>query len=269
MKANPTTVGAVVVGVSEYGEAHLIVDLLTADQGLVRAFAASARKSRRRFGGALQPGTRLQAVLQWTNGRDLAGLREVSVETPHRGALRTELSAMLRAGWMLDLSRSLAGGAQPSREIYEILNEGLEALDQGRLPPWGLVAFEVGALATFGAVPRFDACCACGTAPKSERARFSPASGGLACPSCFPGWGTGDVVLSRATLRALNSLSEAGDGVSPLARAEYLPEAPDLIDEARLALGRCTEYLLGRPLRSREIMDQLGAEQAATGLVVF
>jgi len=52
---------AYVLGTSELGEADLIVTLLSEQHGRVRGVAASARKSRRRFGGAVDPMTRVSA----------------------------------------------------------------------------------------------------------------------------------------------------------------------------------------------------------------
>src|SRR5262249_37282659 len=54
---------ALVLGTLDYGDADRMVTLLTRSGGKLTAFAAGARKSRRRFAGALEPGTVLRARL--------------------------------------------------------------------------------------------------------------------------------------------------------------------------------------------------------------
>ena len=260
------TVHAVVVRLSDYGEAHRIVDLLTREEGLVRAFAPSCRGSRRRFAGALEPGNRISAVVRTSAGRSLANLEEASLEGGLGNVLRSDLFAMLRAGWMVDLCRSLVRDEQPHEDLYDLLSAGIELLDEARLPPWGLVAFEVAALGSFGVTPRFDACSRCDRPPKSERSRFSPGFGGLLCPACSPGWGPGDVALARSTLGALRALAESGSGKEALARSSSLPDAPAHVAEARGALSSCTQHVLGRSLKSRELLDRMDPSLSAVSV---
>ena len=55
---------AIVLRTWPFGEADLMVAMFTRDQGVVRGVARHAMKSRRRFGGALEPMTQVRA--QWT-----------------------------------------------------------------------------------------------------------------------------------------------------------------------------------------------------------
>ena len=50
---------AVVLASVDYGEADRVVTLFTRGRGRLTAFAAGARKSKRRFAGALELGTHL------------------------------------------------------------------------------------------------------------------------------------------------------------------------------------------------------------------
>ncbi len=249
-----------VVRVSDYGEGHRIVDLLTRNEGLQKAFAPGARSSKRRFAGILEAGNRLSVVLEKTPRRSLCSLKEASLSGGAQTGIRSNLSAMLQAGWMLDLCRSLVRDEQPHSDLFDLLTQGLDSLDTGALPGWGLVAFEMAALSAFGVMPRFDACCRCEREPRSESSRFSPGAGGLLCPVCAPAWGPGDLALSRATLRILRTLAELGCGPDVLVHAADFPDAPEHIAEARTALLRCTEHVLDRPLKSRALLDRL--EQA-------
>ena len=159
---------------------------------------------------------------------------------------------------MVELVRALVrdGEAQPA--LHALLVAGLDALDAGQLPPWGMVAFELAVLSAFGSPPRLDACARCGRAPSGGPARFAPAGGGLLCPSCAPKWQTGDLTLSAGTRRALEALADAGSRAEALARAAGLPDDAEAVAEATTALARFTEALLGRPLKSRALLATLG-----------
>ena len=58
----------IVVGHVDYGEADRIVHLLTPEQGRVAAMARGARKSRKRFGGALDLGNRIRTHISRGKG---------------------------------------------------------------------------------------------------------------------------------------------------------------------------------------------------------
>ena len=60
----PTKTQALVVGVRAFKEADRMVDLLTPDHGRITAIARIARRSQRRFGGALDVGNRVEASLR-------------------------------------------------------------------------------------------------------------------------------------------------------------------------------------------------------------
>ncbi|MFH1091522.1 MAG: DNA repair protein RecO, partial [Pseudomonadota bacterium] len=59
---------------TNYGEADLIVNFLTADFGKVSGLAKHGRKSRQRFGNLLAPGTLAELVYTQVRGRDLVRL---------------------------------------------------------------------------------------------------------------------------------------------------------------------------------------------------
>ena len=62
---------ALVLSTVDFGEADRIVTLFTRGHGRLSAFAAGARKSKRRFAGALEAGTHLTARLVTTRGDTL------------------------------------------------------------------------------------------------------------------------------------------------------------------------------------------------------
>ena len=69
---------AVIVGTHDLGESDRVVRLLGPERGRVDAVARGARRSRKRFGGALDPGTRVELTLS-ARGR-LPSITQLDVE---------------------------------------------------------------------------------------------------------------------------------------------------------------------------------------------
>ena len=97
----PITIEAILVGQSDYRESDRIVKLLCAEHGLVSAVARSARASRRRFGGSLDPGNRLSAILKRGRG-DLWHLEEVTL-LDGRTHSRSDLDRLTMLAYALSL----------------------------------------------------------------------------------------------------------------------------------------------------------------------
>lgn len=249
-------VEAIVLRVVDYGESDRIVTLLTRERGKVGAFARGARASRRRFAGLLEPFTLLSAELTDRRG-DLLGLESASALRAH-GGIRGDLARIAVAGYATELAGELVRDAEPHPELFALLGDLLAALDAAPPRPAALRAFELGALGATGFMPRLDACARCGAALPSRPLRLAPADGGVLCPSCEPPGGGGLPSLAPETLAALRRLQSGG-----LPAADREPLAPPAGREAREALTRFVEHLLGRRLSSRKFLDEVGPLLAA------
>lgn len=244
---------AVVLRSVDYGESDRVVLLFSRERGKVSAFARGARASRRRFGGALEPFTLLSAELRERPGAELLGLDSVAVERAF-GGIRGDLARIACAGYAAELSRELVRDHEPHPDLFALLVAYLSALDVGPARPASLRAFELGALRAAGFMPRLDACARCGAGLPSVPVRFEAEPGGVLCPDCATRAGPGSMSLSPETLRALRSLQEGG-----LAAAEGEALAAPAGREAREALTRFVEHLLGKRLRSRTFLDEMGS----------
>lgn len=238
----------IVLRAVDYGESDRVVALLTRERGKVSAFARGARASRRRFGGALEPFTLVSAEVRERAGSDLLGLDSV---TPLRafGHIRGDLARIACAGYAAELARELVRDHEPHDGLFELLEGYLAALDAAPARPWELRGFELGALGAAGFLPRLDACARCGgPLPGDAAVSFDPPQGGALCPTCAPFAAPGSHSISAGTRAALLRLqvSPGDDGAGGDGR------------EARDALTRFVEYVLGRPLASRRFLDEIG-----------
>lgn len=242
----------VVLRTVDYGESDRVVSLLTAERGLVSAFARGARASRRRFGGALELGTLVAAEGRERRGAELLGLESVSVLRAF-GGIRADLARIACAGYACDLARGLVRDAEPHPELLALLVEYLGQLDEAPALPTALRAFELGALGAVGFMPCLSRCVRCGAEPAGERVPFDPAEGGVLCAACCGAASPAAPRLGAEAVRSLARLQAGG-----LARAAAEPLSPGAGVQAREALTRFIEHHLGRRLASRRFLDEVG-----------
>ena len=68
---------AFVLSTLDYGDSDRIVSLFSLEHGHIKAFARGARKSRKRFGAALEPFARIEAQIRIKEG--LSGLQQADI----------------------------------------------------------------------------------------------------------------------------------------------------------------------------------------------
>jgi DNA repair protein RecO (recombination protein O) len=259
---------AIVLRTVDTGEADRVVTLLTRERGKVAAFARSARASRRRFGGALEPFTLVAAEVRERPGAELLSLDSVAPLDAF-GGIRGDLARIACAAYAAELSRDLVHDHQPHEDLFDLLAAYLASLAAAPAAPAGLRAFELGALRAAGLLPRLEACARCGRphpstppsprggegggAAHAEMLRLDPARGGILCAACAPLAAPGSPALSAATAAALARLAAGG-----LAAAAAEPLAAPAGREARDALGAFLEYHLGHRLAARRFLEEVG-----------
>ncbi len=237
---------ALVLSTLDYGDADRLTTLFTERHGKLTAFAGGARKSKRRFAGALQPFTLIRARLVERRGEtfrlDAADIQQGFY------TVREELPLIARALYCLELCRELVRDREPHPELFALLLEYLQSLDRRAAGPSSLLAFELKALAHAGLMPRFDRCALCG-GPTGEAPRFDPEHGGAICAKCCQR-ARYAVQVPGALVRSLGGL-QAGD-------RRPLPAA--VRQRARELLNLFISHHLGRQLRSVDFMTQVGLD---------
>jgi DNA repair protein RecO (recombination protein O) len=221
----------------DYGEADRIVTLLTRGHGKLGALARSARKSKRRFAGALEGFALLDVELAIGSG-DLARLQSARV-TRAFPRLLGNLERMSAAGAVLRLSRDLLPERSPDDEIFDALLGMLEALDEAEVAAEPLrLAFELRLLALAGFAPLLAACGRCGKRPaKGRAADFDADRGSIVCQACG-----GAAQRLRGTVR--ERLIEALEGQCvEVAQAAW---SNDELEEARRLVENFTAHRLQR-----------------------
>lgn len=202
-----------------YGEADVIATFFTKGSGKVSAIVRGARKSTKRFAGALEPIHELVVTLE-DKGKELCVLKEARIQRPRTG-IATSLEAMEAAGQALRWVRHLCPSRTPEPAAWRSLEELLEALDAEAVQSGGgggggtqarrhLAIFGVRLLTDMGYALELDRCTRCGRpCPEGRSAFVDAAGGGIVCTSC----GGARRTIS-GELRALAARAQRGEPVA-------------------------------------------------------
>jgi DNA repair protein RecO (recombination protein O) len=171
---------AIVLRTYPLREADLLVTLFTRLEGKVRGVARSAKKSKRRFGGALEPLTYVRVYYEDREGQELARLDSCEVlESP----LATEVSYPRAVA--LSHVAELLDELLPDREANDtVFRLTLSVLSGLRGPDvWMPVTyFDLWMTRLTGYLPELSQCAVCGRTLNGSRAFFHALADGLMCP---------------------------------------------------------------------------------------
>ena len=200
-----------------FGEADRVVVLLSPYRGKVRAVVKGIRKTTSRFGGRLESFAVVEVVVY--EGRSLDTITQVeTVEAFPR--LRSDLGRVTAAAVMSEGIDAVAQEGEPSVALFDLLVEGLGALEAGPLSADLVPAFLLHLADVVGVGPSLDVCASCGRGDVVDR--FSFAAGGAVCATCRPeGAGPSPRGRRRLPLRSHRRppRGPAGDRRGPLGRS--------------------------------------------------
>jgi DNA repair protein RecO (recombination protein O) len=212
----------------EYGESDLVLHLLTETSGRVATVARAARKSQKRFGGALEPFHTLRVRLEERDDKDLMTLREATIATARRRIV-SDLDRMQAAGRVLGWVRRAAPPSVREPRVWSATVSLLDDLDSSTDPSRvsrDLAQAGLRLLVACGWGLELAQCVVCARECAEGRAAYVDASrGGLVCRAC----GGGRTRLSGAQRR---QFGRAAAGQSGAIEPGDAPLALDLVEQA-------------------------------------
>lgn len=190
--ARTESTAAVMLRSVAYGEADRIVTLFTESRGKVALIARGARKSTKRFAGALEPYAMIEAEIALGAG-DVGRLVQARVVRAFPGVL-ADLERMSVAAAGLELVREAIAEREPDRRLLPVIERFFEKAETNASDELR-VAFSLRILALVGLGPNLASCGRCGRdAPEGKAALFDPALGAIVCRAC----GGGPIKLTGA-----------------------------------------------------------------------
>jgi DNA repair protein RecO (recombination protein O) len=240
---------AVVLRHIDYGEADRIVTFFACDCGRIKGFARGARKSRKRFGAALEPFARV--ILHWSPSRsgDMVTLKEAEL-LDLRAGLRRDLAAIALAGYGCELVETLLAEGQGQVEVFNLLQAFLDQLSAHGAALESRLLFELRILNLVGYAPHLLHCSECGETLRSEEVAFDASRGGSLCLAC---------ARSRVSLRVgiLTLGTLARSLKAPVTLFEGFHLSSRTLREGGAVLSDALQLHLPQPLRSLPFMEQI------------
>jgi DNA repair protein RecO (recombination protein O) len=194
---------AVVIGRHDLGESDRLVEFYTRQFGKVRGVAKAARRTRSRFGSALEPFSLGELVFFESGRSDLVRVDHFDLLHPFVRA-REELRRLGQGAWILECLGRLSAERDPHVGLYALLVRSLRALDGGWPPERVAICFAARAVDLLGHRPRIDRCVACGRPYPFPDPVLDMGAGGLCCAAC--GAGADAIVLSGPAVGVLGRL---------------------------------------------------------------
>ncbi|MDQ2854479.1 MAG: DNA repair protein RecO [Chloroflexota bacterium] len=240
----------------DLGEADRVLTVLTPRLGKLRVIAKGIRRPRSRLGGGLEPFSDVHLVL--AVGRTFDVVTQAALEDPHLG-LRDDLHSTAAAWYLVELVDRFCEGSAESHQAFELLGQGLAALDaapaevsRALVTRW----FELHLLDAMGFRPELTQCLDCGIAIEPDGNAYSAAAGGVLGPECAHG-ALGARPISAAALKVMRHLQR-----SPLTAVLRLQLPVTTQRELERLLHATVSAVLERELRSRDFLDEVALRDA-------
>ena len=199
-----TATDALVLRERKLDEQDRLLTLLSAEQGIITAYAKGAGRMKGSMAGATELLCYSHFVLFQNRERCFADRAEAN--TLFFG-IRGNLEKLTLATYFAQLCCELIPENEPAAEELRLMFNTLYYLEQGKLPPLQLKAIlELRLLTLTGYMPDLIACRECGGLPEDGAVLFDPMGGSVCCPACAPQGAVGLIPLPPGVFAAMRHI---------------------------------------------------------------
>jgi len=117
---------AFVLSTLDYGDSDRVVSLFSLEHGRIKAFARGAKKSRKRFGAALETFARIETQVRFKEG--LSTLLQADIITVYPG-IRADLGRIAHALYACELVEAMTPEGQPLPRLYRLFAAWLDRME--------------------------------------------------------------------------------------------------------------------------------------------
>lgn len=231
-----------VLSAIDYGDSDRIVSLFTLEHGRIKGFARGARKSRKRFGAALEPFARIDVQIRMKDG--LSGLQQADIHSIYP-RIRTDLVGIANALYVCELIDHITAEGQPLPRLFRLLAAYLDHLEKVEATTSDRRFFEINLLNILGYRPSLEVCSRCGE-DFSQAGGLLQQDGEMVCSACIS-------IGQQIDLNSMRMLASClGTGTFGLITfpAEQLAQVGQLLDRAIGAH-------VGRSIKSLDFLRQV------------
>lgn len=170
---------AIVLRTYPLHEADLLVTFFTRSEGKMKGVAKAAKRSRRRFGGALEPLTCVRVYWEDRERQELARIDSCDVLLSPLSA-EVDYPRMVALGHVAEMLDEMLPEREANDDVYRLAIAVLAQLQSNAI--WmPLTYFDLWLVRLMGFLPALETCLACGRTLHGERAWFHALADGLVC----------------------------------------------------------------------------------------
>ncbi|GBD38762.1 DNA repair protein RecO [bacterium HR37] len=220
-----------------YSEADYIVSFLTVDFGKIQGIAKNAKRSRKRFGGRLEPFIHLRIRFRegYSGIKFIEDAETVQVFTH----IMEDINLFMWASFVLENTDILIPDEEPVKDIFHLLLETLSFMNSGIDPALLTLEFQIKALSFAGYKPSLYTCLRCNRETKGK-AFFHIQKGGIICTKCAPDEQKPDPLLGEFVIN---------EGLADINQETTLNNIK--------TLSKFTEYHTGKKIKSYRFIEEL------------
>lgn len=173
---------AIVLRTYPVHESDLLITLFTRRDGKIKGVAKAALKSRKRFGGALEPMTLVRAHYDQRERRDLVRMDAFEILASPLTAF-VDYERVVALSFIAEVLDQVLADNDPHDEIFRLAYAVLSQLRENDASIWlSLTYFSLWITRLAGFLPDLQECVVCGDAFGARPAYFHALADGLMCP---------------------------------------------------------------------------------------
>jgi DNA repair protein RecO (recombination protein O) len=251
---------AVVLTSREYGETDRIVTFYTRDFGKVLGIAKGARKSRKRFGAALDFLSHVKLSFFAKETLTLVRINNCQLQDSFM-SLHEDIWRMAYGSYFAELVMEMTADGVPHQGLFQMLLKFLHILDTSPPKEDYLHIFEIRILDALGYRPSLDRCTCCKREINpNDHPGFSVSRGGVMCSHCstahenlYP--------VSPGTIRLLQQSYRLS-----LNKVQRLVFSSRALEETREFISRFIQYHTEKELNAMKFIEKVNTDRCARGL---
>lgn len=264
----------IVLRTFSFGEADLIVTLLTLDFGSCKVFAKSPRKITSRFGSSLEPLTHVRIAFWGKEETALPKLTQADIIHPFQ-KIRDNLDVFLRVSEVIELTATVIPEKDAHIAVFHLLLSTLHAIEREitRIPACAADAkqngnsrnsdrgvdaiemalnhYKVKCLKYTGLSPKLDACGRCG----QKSFMFYLSDGAMLCESCAAGFDS-PLRISPGAVRLYEHLL-----LWDIEKIHRIKPSSLLLAELKQIISMHIKYVLAKSLKTESFLTAAGMSE--------
>ena len=245
----------------EYGDHDFIISFLTESKGKISVIAKNAKKSVKRFSGALDLffDNHIQCTFPKKNKDGLIILSQAQIKNGFTN-IRYDVFKTAYASFWVELIHFWLEEDKTQSDLYDLLLFSLDALNTGLISKKVLnLIFQIRFMSISGFSPNIENCDICKTSVDSieqKNIRFDFKEGRIICQNCAEQRSKYGMMISKGTLKQLFWINNAD-----INRADRIRFSGFAIEEGTRLLEAFIPFHIGKDFKSLRFLKQIRSKR--------